>query len=249
MNRREFITASGAAGLGLLSAGSLINSRAADGPGAAESENYKLLPFPQDLIGTKGSLRLGKPEFISAGSASRTKEMAKDSLRRFLGNRGRSIPVRLGSVEEGYDKSWIGLDENEFLLSRNTSDEASILHIRPREITVVGNGKWGMLYGVQTVNQLIIEARRKGENSIPCMTIRDWPDMRWRCLSPTLTWYSGGIGWRDMISAIGRKGNGNGWRIGRRCISATGGLFDVWLLAVQVAWIREGNTGSRFALV
>ena len=84
------------------------------------------------------------------------------------------------------------------------SDEASIVKIGSDGITVVGKGKWGMLYGVQTVNQLVRGYRLlKGRGSLrppshplqgrslPCLIIKDWPDMKWRCLSPTMTWYSG----------------------------------------------------------
>ena len=74
---------------------------------------------------------------------------------------------------------------------RKTHSEASILRINPRGITVVGKGKYGMLYGVQTVCQLAREATDQNQGHVPCLTVRDWPDLKWRCLSPTLTWYSG----------------------------------------------------------
>jgi len=155
------------------------------------SENFRLLPFPQDLARIGGSLRLGKPKYTTTGAASRTMEVAMGSLSRFLLSQGKSISVRLGSLEEGYDKSWLKEDDNEFLASENTSPEASVLRISPGDIVVVGKGRWGMLYGVQTINQFLIEAGRAGKNSIPCVRVKDWPDLRWRCLSPTLTWYSG----------------------------------------------------------
>src|SRR6266567_161818 len=192
MNRREFLTISSSAGLGMLAGGHLIQSQNTFAARTGEaSDNFRLLPFPQDLARLGGSLRLGKPKYTTAGAGSRTKEVAMGSLSRFLPSQGKSIPVRLGSLEEGYDKSWLKEDENEFLASENTSPEASVLRISPADIVVVGKGRWGMLYGVQTINQFIIEAGRAGQNSIPCVRIKDWPDMRWRCLSPTLTWYSG----------------------------------------------------------
>ena len=48
-----------------------------------------------------------------------------------------------------------------------------------------------MLYGVQTVNQLAIQARRSRRDGLSCLEIRDWPDVKWRCLAQALTWYSG----------------------------------------------------------
>ncbi len=101
------------------------------------------------------------------------------------------MPVRLGSVEEGFDPAWLTADDVDFLNSPGTSDQASIVRIARDGITVVGKGKWGMLYGAQTINQLLIQAARENRNTLPCLTIRDWPDMSWRCLAPTLAWYSG----------------------------------------------------------
>src|SRR6185436_5580664 len=47
----------------------------------------------------------------------------------------------------------------------------------------------GALYGTQTLNQLLLGDPHR--SSVPACVIRDWPDMKWRCLAPTLTWYSG----------------------------------------------------------
>ena len=113
------------------------------------------------------------------------------SLGRYLPQKGKAVTIRLGSVEEGYEQSWLTDEQRSFLASAETSPEASVLTITPEGITVVGKGKWGMLYGVQTVNQLAIQAAREKRDSIPCLTIRDWPDASWRCLAPQLAWYAG----------------------------------------------------------
>jgi hypothetical protein len=101
------------------------------------------------------------------------------------------VTIRLGSVEEGYQRRWLTDEQGSFLANAETSPEASVLTITPEGITVVGKGKWGMLFGVQTVNQLAIQAAREKRDSLPCLTIRDWPDAKWRCLSPQLAWYAG----------------------------------------------------------
>ena len=114
-----------------------------------------------------------------------------DSLRRYLPRQGTAVLCRLGSVEEGYDATWLSPQQNAFLTQPQTSREASVLQITPEGITIVGRGRWGMLYGVQTVNQLAIQARQAQCNGLSCVEIRDWPDVSWRCLAPALTWYSG----------------------------------------------------------
>ncbi len=151
----------------------------------------KLLPYPQQVTAGDGELRLGAAKFQTGFQQSSVANMAMTSLRNYLPGAGKNIRVRLGSVEDGYNKSWLSADDNRFLAAAGTSDEASILTVDDHGITVVGKAKAGMLYGVQTVNQLIRQARAEDRDSIPHLSIRDWPDMRWRCLAPTLTWYSG----------------------------------------------------------
>lgn len=156
--------------------------------------NLKLLPYPQDVKLSQGELTLGPADYATTAS-SQTIKIAKTSLNPYLPKSGKPLKIRLGSVEEGYDSAWLTPAEKSFL-TNNKSAEASILKISKEGITVVGKGKWGMLYGVQTVNQLIRgnEAEQgvwKMNTTLPCLTIKDWPDMEWRCLSPTMTWYSG----------------------------------------------------------
>ena len=191
MNRREFLAISSTAGLGMLTGSQILASGQSSETAPGNPRSFKLLPYPQELVPLAGVLRLGNPVFSTTGPLTRTKEIAMDCLRRFLPHQEERVAVRLGSLEEGYDVSWLGDEEAEFLVSEKSGAEASVLRITPHGIVAVGKGKWGMLGAVQTVNPMILESRRQGRSSIPCLRIKDWPDMRWRCLAPTLTWYSG----------------------------------------------------------
>ena len=192
MNRREFLLTS-AAGAGLITAScARFGEREAVSNSSVGLGRLKLLPYPQQLRLTGGSLPLGLPRLVpNQRQPTATEQLALDSLRRSLPRGAPSIGVRLGSIEEGHDPNWLAAGERQFLLSEKTSSEASVLRINLQGITVVGKGKYGMLYGVQTACQLAREATAQQQNHIPCLTVRDWPDLRWRCLSPTLTWYSG----------------------------------------------------------
>jgi hypothetical protein len=161
MNRREFLGVTTLAGIQLLAGGCASSSRSTSTVASKRDVTLKLLPYPQQVTRGDGELRIRKKI------------------------------ERAGSVDEGYDASWLSDDDNRFLRATETSPEASVVIIDKRGVTVVGKGKWGRVYGEQTVNQLIRQARAEGRDSIPYLHIRDWPDMRWRCLSPTLTWYSG----------------------------------------------------------
>ncbi len=198
IDRREFLSAASLAGLGVVAGGCVNSSHQATsrpaqraGGGVATGGKLELLPYPQGLTPSGGSLKVRGKASFEIPHPSPTTETASASLKSFLPAGDRKIPVRLGSVEEGYDASWLSKEDNEFLTAPGSSLEASILRITRKGITVVGKGKWGMLYGLQTVNQLLVQAAREKRETIPCLTTRDWTDMKWRCLSPTLTWYSG----------------------------------------------------------
>jgi hypothetical protein len=195
MNRREFLGVSTVAGLHLLTGAGCANPFSKTAPNAPTTipteTSLKLLPYPQEVTLRQGSLRLGTAKYEVTLPQSKTTTTAIASLNSHLSAATKTMRVRLGSVEEGYDPSWLTDDQNQFLANSKTSPEASILTITNKGITIVGKGKMGMLYAVQTINQLIRQAREEHRDTILCLTIRDWPDTRWRCLAPTLTWYSG----------------------------------------------------------
>jgi hypothetical protein len=64
-------------------------------------------------------------------------------------------------------------------------NEGYVLCVSPSEIIIAANSGAGVFYGVQTLKQLI-RSNRDG-NSIPCLTVTDWPALRYR-------------GWMDDIS-------------------------------------------------
>jgi hypothetical protein len=179
-----------------------------------------------------GMCKLGPPECRMMGASSVTEKLAVESLQRYLPREGSRLVIRLGSLEEGYERAWITAPERSFLSSPETSAEASVLSITADVITVVGKGKWGMLYGVQTVNQLAIQAAREHRDSIPCLAIRDWPDARWRCLAPQLAWYAG---WGSRFEGYD---NGN-WSEGEWKWFVDWSLlhkFNAWAICMYGKW-------------
>ena len=65
------------------------------------------------------------------------------------------------------------------------TEEDYALDVRPEEIVCAAPHSPGLYYGVQTFLQLIRANRH--ENGIPCLTIRDWPSLRWRCFQDDMT--------------------------------------------------------------
>src|SRR5690349_11840961 len=114
MNRREFLALTSLAGFDVMLAGGRASAMRSSSPETAQ-HSLNLLPFPQSITINDGQLRLGKPVLATKTSSSATVGLAINSLSRFLPADGKKISVRLGSLEEGYDSSWLAPDENEFL--------------------------------------------------------------------------------------------------------------------------------------
>ncbi len=192
MNRREFIISSSATGLASLTGVRLLpEERVAVGNfGEGEPPMLGLLPFPQHVTLTPGSVPIGVPQFRFGQKKTQTLQIAIDSLLQYTGDRSGELIVNLGSLQDGYESEWLSASDSQWLAANKTSLEASVIRITKQSVTVVGKGGEGMLYGVQTINQLLIEAQRQSKSDLPCLQIRDWPDLKWRCLSPQLAWYA-----------------------------------------------------------
>ncbi len=192
MNRREFMISSSVAGLASLPGAQLLSKAGGAVGGSDETElpMLGLLPFPQQLRLTSGSVPIGTPQFRFHGEKTPALQLAMQSLLQYAGEQPGKLLVNLGSLSEGYEQAWLSAGDRQWLASGETSSEASVISIASQGVTVVGKGKEGMLYGAQTINQLLIEARRASKSELPCLHIRDWPDLKWRCLSPQLAWYA-----------------------------------------------------------
>jgi hypothetical protein len=103
MNRREFIISSSAAGLASLTRAQITaEARAAVGSSyQAEHRMLGLLPFPQQLTLTSGSLAIGSPQFRFLQEKTATLQIAMESLLKYAGDQPGSLIVNLGSLQEG----------------------------------------------------------------------------------------------------------------------------------------------------
>jgi len=64
-------------------------------------------------------------------------------------------------------------------------DEAYALRVSTSGAVIRSRGTRGLLYGVQTLKQLIRANMR--DNAIPCLTIHDWPSLRYRGFQDDIT--------------------------------------------------------------
>ncbi|MGA2501960.1 MAG: glycoside hydrolase family 20 zincin-like fold domain-containing protein, partial [Tepidisphaeraceae bacterium] len=70
-------------------------------------------------------------------------------------------------------------------LPNNDAAEAYAIDIRDDEVVCVAREPGGVVFGLQTLCQLI-RANRQND-AIPCLSVRDWPSLRWRCFQDDMT--------------------------------------------------------------
>ena len=154
-----------------------------------------LIPMPQEVLRGKGRFVFSEEVSIAAAdkngpedrfSAARLQEELYESLqlRPRIASTGGKRTIRLGRI--GRDKAVdAAIAKAGITPPAKLGEEGYILRVAPEEILIAANTAAGVFYGVQTLRQLV-RSNRKG-NSIPCLTITDWPALALR-------------GWMDDIS-------------------------------------------------
>lgn len=160
-------------------------------PAPAEAPSAtRLLPWPQEVAWLGGTRTLGPLRIHVAGDHVFL-ATARDTVRS-CARPSSSPPVdlRIGAVDWGSAPEWLPAADREFLSAPGRSPEAYVLRVPAGgPIVIAGASPRGALYGAQTLNQLLLADPARAR--VPACAIRDWPESRWRCLSPSLTWYSG----------------------------------------------------------
>ncbi len=163
--------------------------------GPRDPQGLFLIPTPQTLIMKHGVFRIsgGDVVAIASPSASGSQFSAQELIGEIESDLG--IHLRLSRYRKNgcFLLGLIGKDSriNSSLrllglqVPYKLGSQGYILNISPEKVIVAGNTATGVFYGVQTLKQ-IIRANRRG-NSIPCLTIVDWPGLKYR-------------GWMDDIS-------------------------------------------------
>jgi len=184
---------------------------------AEESSPLRLVPFPKRVDRQQGTFPLDEKLVLEApaGAAELLGGMIAAELKRAglpapqirpLKEQPRSLrlsakPGRRGKGEEGRGKGE-GTSENQGPQSppppsavhrppylsppqEDATPEGYSLQVRPDAVTCRAGGDAGLFYAVETLCQLIRANRRDG--GLPCVTIRDWPSIRWRCFQDDLT--------------------------------------------------------------
>lgn len=161
---------------------------AGTGAGAATSSplfarGYTVIPQPQQVRFTGGDFPFGSGWALALGPGVDRNGVAVESLRNGLsqrfeislaaGSQGKAIALALkpGSVEVGAAQ-----DKNRAALAA----QAYRLELSPNSIRITANAPAGLLYGVETLVQLV--KRSGGRLWLPAAEVTDWPDLEIRTI-------------------------------------------------------------------
>lgn len=159
---------------------------AATGAPVEEAQRLRLVPFPKRVTLTRGAFELGQSLVLQrpAGVADTAATLIAAELQRA----GMPAPR---SAQLTTDAWMLRLatqpsdDGGMPTFREDAGEEDYHLHIDRDAITCYGRGPAGLFYATQTLCQLI-RANRDG-TQLPCLTIEDWPSLRWRCAQDDLT--------------------------------------------------------------
>jgi len=162
-----------------------LSARSAEPEGAAA---LRLVPFPKEVKLAGGRFALGRP-LVLAIDTEDVGTMIGPELARL----GLKPPAAVRSLVKAQPPCVLELAPAGELklrapgpaLREGAGEEDYVLEVGEDFVSIRANARAGLLYGVQTLCQLIrANLRDKG---IPCLTIRDWPSLRWRCFQDDLT--------------------------------------------------------------
>ncbi|MGA2497673.1 MAG: glycoside hydrolase family 20 zincin-like fold domain-containing protein [Tepidisphaeraceae bacterium] len=149
-------------------------------------ESLRLVPFPREVKIEPGRFRLDRPLVLEAPAGAKAAGVAVcDEFRRA----GLAEPA-LREAASGTRWSLHAGPQPTVIpavpgIDAQTSDEAYGLVVTADCVVAEGHAIAGSVHALNTLVQLIRANRQ--ESSIPCVTIRDWPSLRWRAFQDDLT--------------------------------------------------------------
>src|ERR1017187_10019913 len=153
--------------------------------GSGAVQDLRLVPFPKSVALEAGRFSLGKSMLFELSDSQGelpaqllNAELQRAGLRRARVSRLKSaVPAfRLAARKHALVLP---------ALPEQTSLESYALDVRADEIVCAAKDAAGLFCGLQTLCQLI-RANRQGE-TLPCLTIRDWPSLRCCCFQDDMT--------------------------------------------------------------
>ena len=159
---------------------------------AARAQDFKLIPEPRHTQKGEGSFTITPKTrvVINAAPADDDRTAAETLIEEIEAATGtilkiavsRSMP-KSGAIylaRVGDDKRLVStLETKGLVIDDKFNEEGYVLDADPNRIIIAARTAEGLFYGAQTLRQLIHRGEAN-QGRIPAVTIRDWPQMRWR---------------------------------------------------------------------
>jgi len=158
-----------------------------------DASSLRLVPFPKEVTLSEGSFALGRELRLAAHGAVAEKvgQLINAELVMHGLERAKLQPATREPVEGMpwtimlYPKGLPAYITKSFRHQRTEEDYVLRVDADPDFVGIWAPARTGVLHGTQTLLQLIRANQHDGK--IPCLTIRDWPSLRWRCFQDDLT--------------------------------------------------------------
>jgi len=150
---------------------------------AADASKLRLVPFPRKIQLRDGRFSLGRKLILEAPEAMA--ELFGAEIGAEFKRAGLPVPEIRAAGAKCWRLAVKTAKPPSLTLPRDATDEAYALQVGPDSAACASPGPAGLFYGLQTFCQLV-RANRIGQ-AVPCLTIRDWPALRWRCFQDDLT--------------------------------------------------------------
>jgi len=153
---------------------------------ADDVTSLRLVPFPKQIEMEAARLALDRMQIISLPEAART--AAEAFLVEELKRKGHTKVEPQTCSSDGLvirvtpsANSSIPLPE----LRQGAGEEDYALQVSKDGVVIVARAVPGLLHGLATLGQLV--RANCTDDGIPCLTIQDWPSLRWRAFQDDLT--------------------------------------------------------------
>jgi hypothetical protein len=155
-----------------------------------DSGQLRLIPFPKQVTTQAGTFALeeGLILQVPAQMAEPLAAQLLAELKRAGVDRVEVKPLLESSRVLSLSKGTVvssPVVPNPVQFAVDASPESYVLAIAPNVIQASGQDAAGLFYAVQTLCQLI--RANRVDNRLPCLEIRDWPSLKWRCFQDDLT--------------------------------------------------------------
>lgn len=167
----------------------IFSAIALAGSAPKEEESLRLIPFPKEVMLSDGCFALDTSDSLTVSGSEADFQVAL--IREELKRAGLPEPALKKEPGANHPSLVWGTDALGITkpphpsLPEASKAEGYTLSILPGSLTVNAETEAGLFHGIQTLCQLI-RSNRTG-NRLPCLSIRDWPSLRWRCFQDDLT--------------------------------------------------------------